>query len=56
MVVAVITMRVMEMPLNEIIGVVSVGNRFMTTARTMSMIWAVAATSMLGRTTVRVGC
>ena len=55
MVVAVIAVRMVKMPIDEIVDVVAVRYRFVSAARTMNVIGIVSPTSVFGRTTGRVG-
>jgi hypothetical protein len=48
MVVAVITMRMVQVPIDEVVDVVPVGNRFMATTGPMEVIFGMATASMLG--------
>ncbi len=55
MIVAVITVGVMQVTLDQIIDVVAVGNRFMSTSRSMSMGTIMPCTPVLRRTIGRIG-
>ena len=49
MIVAVIAVRVVQVPADEIVGVVAVGNRFVSAIRAMSVPLIVSATAVRGR-------
>ena len=51
-IVTVITVRMMQVPIDQIINVVTMGKRFVPTARTVFVLLIVAATDMAGRTPV----
>jgi hypothetical protein len=52
MIVTVITVRMMQVPIDQIINVVTMGNRFVPTARTVFVPLVVAPTDMAGRASV----
>ena len=52
MIVTVVAVRMMEMALNQIIDVVTMGNRFVSTARTVFVALVMAAADMAGRAPV----
>lgn len=54
MIVAVIPVRMVQMPIDQVIDVIAVGNRIMTTPGAVNMIRGVGAAGMLGRTRSRV--
>jgi hypothetical protein len=51
-IVTVITVRMMQVPVDQIINVVTMGNRFVPTARTVFVVLVVAATDMARRAPV----
>jgi hypothetical protein len=51
-IVTMITMRMMQVPIDQIINVVTMRNRFVPTARTMFVVLVVAATDMVVRAPV----
>jgi hypothetical protein len=51
-IVTVITVRMMQVPIDQIINVVTMGKRFVPTARTVFVLLIVAATDMAGRAPV----
>jgi hypothetical protein len=51
-IVTVITVRMMQVPIDQIINVVTMGNRFVPTARTVFVVLVVAATDMVARAPV----
>jgi hypothetical protein len=52
MIVTVITVRMMQVPIDQIIDVVTMGNRFVSTARTVFVALVMAAADMAGRAPV----
>jgi hypothetical protein len=54
MIVAVVTVRMMKMALNQIINVVTVGNSLVSATGTVVVPGFVAAANVLGRTTFRI--
>jgi len=55
MIVAMVAMRVMQVSSDQIVDMISVGNRLVAAIRAVAMSRIVAATAMLGRTAIRVG-
>lgn len=54
MIIAMVPMGMMQVPCNEVIGVVAMGNRFVSTTRPVAMSLLVTLAMMLGRTTLRI--
>jgi len=54
MVIAMITMRMMQVAVHKVVDVVPMGNRFVSAAWPVYMIGRMAATVMVGRTAIRV--
>ena len=55
MVIAVITVRVMQMSIDQVIDVIAVGNRFVAAARAMDMIGVMATALMRWCAGIRIG-
>ncbi len=55
MVIAVITVRVMQMSIDQVIDVIAVGNRFVAAARAMDMIGVMATALMCWCAGIRIG-
>ena len=55
MVIAVVAMDMVQVPVDQIVHMVAVGNRFMTTARPMHVIGVMASALVCRRASIRVG-
>lgn len=55
MVITVITVRVMQMSIDQVIDVIAVGNRFVAAARAMDMIGVMATALMCWCAGIRIG-
>jgi len=55
MVIAVITVRVMQMSIDQVIDVIAVGNRFVAAARAMDVIGVMATALMCWCAGIRIG-